>query len=367
MKTLMLFLALVSVTTIIAGCAGDGGGDPAPPPPEGYVTATDPATPPVVTGDMVLSGSVAAQAANRAKKRITLSSVLLEGVPLNLTKSNFQIYEGSTALTVFDVKQLADTSSKADIAFAVDSTGSMGGAITGVKNSIIAFADSLAATGIDVKFAGVAFWDKVGYDLGGTPPPNLGVYNAMLDKGTAEFKAWVGTLAATGGGDGPEVSVDAIKELADRVQWRPDAQSIIVGVTDIVSHQRDDGTTFALWTADDAIDACLGRIVVYTFSPGGTAPTASASVVAYGNDGQPLASPAVASTIDIARVAEGTGGLGFPYTGGTLNLNAIPLSSTISKGYVITFDDPLAGSPHTVNVRVNKDGKSASIVFALLF
>ncbi|MDO8473025.1 MAG: VWA domain-containing protein [Dehalococcoidia bacterium] len=377
MKTLLMIGVLLTVLAMMVGCGGSdctgvsGGGTPTPPPPPppgGFVSATDPAIPPVVAGDFIMSGGVAALAADHAKKKITLSSVLLAGVPLDLVKGDFQVIEGTTPLTVFDVKPLASTSSKADIAFAVDATGSMGGAIDGVKSSIIAFADSLTAGGIDVRFAGVDFYDKVGHDVGETPPPDLGIFGKNLDKTTAQFQAFIGSLVATGGGDGPEVSVDAIKELADRVNWRADAQSIIVGITDIVSHQRDDGTTFALWTADEAIAACLGRIVVHTFSPGGSSSSVAAAI---GNDGLPYvpgASPSATTTvIDIAGIATATGGRAFPFSGGSIDLTAIPLGSTISKGYVITFDDPIVGVPHKVKVVINKGGKTASIEFSLLF
>lgn len=320
---------------------------------------------PIVAGDYTMSGTVSAVGGVASAKKITLSAILDGGVPLDLTESNFRVYSAGTEVTPIDVVQLSETTSKADIAFAVDSTGSMGGAIDGVKDSIIAFTNSLSASGIDVRFAGVAFWDKVGYDLGGTPPADLGIFSKNLDKTAEEFKAWVGTLIASGGGDGPEVSVDAIYELADRVNWRPDAQSIIIGITDIISHQRGDGAvyegvSFALWTADEAIAKALGRIVVHTFSPGGVAPTATAATI-LGNDGLPVVIKTI-DTVDISVIANGTGGRAFFYNHGTLDLSAVPLASTLARGFSVTFTDPVSGE-HPVKVVITKDGKTASIEF----
>lgn len=353
-------VVIAAMLAAIAGCGGSGdcytpGGGSGP------VVVIGP---PVVTGDYTMAGTVSAVGGVASAKKVTLSAILDSGTPLDLVAGDFKVFSGTGEVTPITVTPLSSTTSKADIAFAVDATGSMGGAIDGVKDSIIAFTSSLASSGIDVKFAGVDFYDKVGYDIEDTPPADLNteIFGRALDKTTAEFQTWVGSLVASGGGDGPEVSVDAIKELADRVSWRPDAQSIIIAITDIVSHQRDDGTDFALWTSDEAIAACLGRIVVHTFSPGGVSPTASAAAV-IGNDGKPyVADKATTSVVDIAPIAVATGGKAFFYSHGTLDLSAIPLADTISKGYAITFTDPIPGE-HKVKVVVSKGGKTASIEF----
>ncbi len=359
MRYLFGFVVIAVVLAAIAGCGGSSNCF-TPPTGGGSVVVIGS---PVVAGDYTMSGTVSAVGGDPSAKKVTLSAILDGGVPLELTADNFKVYEGETEIKPVVVTQLSDTTSKADIAFAIDSTGSMSGAIDGVKSSVIAFADSLASSGIDVKFAGVPFFDKVGYDLGGTPPTDLGIFSKNLNKTTAEFKDWVGTLVASGGGDGPEVSVDAIYELAKRVNWRPDAQSIIIGITDVVSHQRDDGTDYALWTADEAIAACLGRIVVHTFSPGGVAPTATSTAM-LNNDGSIFVPSKSNPTIDISVIANGTGGKAFYYNHGTLDLSAIPLASTISRGFSVTFTDPATGE-HKVKVVITKDGKTASIEFTV--
>ncbi len=357
MRYLLGFVVIVAMLAAISGCGGSSDCF-VPPAGGGSVVVIGP---PVIAGDYTMSGTVSAVGGDPSAKKITLSAILDSGVPLDLVAGDFKVYEGETEIKPIVVTQLSDTTSKADVAFAVDATGSMSGAIGGVKDSIVAFADSLAGSGIDVKFAGVDFYDKVGYDAGGTPPADLGIFSKNLDKTTAEFKTWVGALVASGGGDGPEVSVDAVYELAKRVNWRPDAQSIIIAITDIVSHQRDDGTTFALWTADEAIAACLGRIVVHTFSPGGVAPTATSTAM-LNNDGSVFVPNKATSTVDVSVVANGTGGRAFFYNHGTLDLSAIPLASTISRGFSVTFADPMTGE-HKIKVVITKGGKTASIEF----
>jgi len=324
------------------------------------------AIPPAITDDAyTIAGAIAPDSTDPTTKRISLSSIIdpATGDPLEGLDS---LSGGDYILVLVDgfpvavtIVPTSSTTSKADIAFAVDATGSMGGTIEGVKDSINAFATSLTAAGLDVRFAGVDFYDKVGYDLGGTPPADLGIFGLNFDKTTAEFQAWVSTLYATGGGDGPEVSVDAIYELNARCNWRPGAQRIIIALTDIVSHQRDDGTDYALWTAEETIAACLGKTVVHAVSPGTGALTRAIM-----NDGRRGSFRATTSHVDIKVIADATGGkwIAMP-SGGNVDLTTIGIGTIISKGWVITFVDPRTGTKHTVRLILSKDGKLSDVIF----
>lgn len=314
-----------------------------------------------------ISGAVAPDAGDPTKKKISLSSIIDPATGLPITGLDALV--GADWVKVFvdglaadiTIVPTSETTSKADIAFAVDSTGSMSGTITGVKNSISAFATGLTTAGLDVRFAGVDFYDKVGYDLGDAAPADLGIFALNFDKTTAEFQTWVTTLSATGGGDGPEVSVDAIYELHSRCNWRAGAQRIIIAITDVVSHQRDDGTDYALWTADEAIAACLGNTVVHTVSPGTASGALTRGIM---NDGRRGSFRSSTSSIDIKGIADATGGkwIEFP-SDGNVDLTTIGISSIISSGWVITFTDVRTGTTHTVRVILSKDGKLSDVTF----
>ncbi|MEM7136395.1 MAG: vWA domain-containing protein [Myxococcota bacterium] len=114
------------------------------------------------------------------------------------------------------------TASGADVAFLVDTTGSMGRAVTGIADSIEAFAQELDAAGLGVRFAFVTFGDAYdtkrtefsGYTLGtGTDEPTRPdpTERPLLDftSDVELFSDFVEEVrnnvgGGAGGGDGPE-------------------------------------------------------------------------------------------------------------------------------------------------------------------
>jgi len=155
---------------------------------------------------------------------------------------------------------------KLDIAFVLDTTGSMKEEIAGVRDSVRNFADRLRETGFDLRLAAVTFGDVVNDPTGSRDPD--GIPRPVLDF-TPEvdtFKDFVGSLSARGGGDGPEVSLDATQFAANNLTWRPDAHKVIIVITDATAHQRDDGTDFASVTAEEVINNLKGKFTVYVVS-----------------------------------------------------------------------------------------------------
>lgn len=317
---------------------------------------------PITTDEWTIAGSSpTTDPVDPTKTRITLSSILEGGVPIEgLTAGEFELWIDGFLVGSFTITATSSTTSKVDIAFAIDSTGSMSGTLTGVQSSVVAFVDALTAAGMDAKLAGVDFYDKVGrqeYDA--ITDINDEIFGRLLDKTAEEFKTWVGTLYASGGGDGPEVSVDGIYELNSRVAWRDDAQHIIIAFTDVTSHQRGDGTDFALWTGDEAIAACLGKTVVHTVSPAGTK---AGEII--GNDGKPVRLTRADDLFDIATIALATGGKDMAIGSGAVDLGTLGIAATISKGYVITFTTP-SGGIHRVRLIMTKDGKVADWIWEI--
>jgi len=155
---------------------------------------------------------------------------------------------------------------KLDIAFVLDTTGSMEEEIAGVRDSVRNFADRLREVGFDLRLAVVTFGDVVNDPTGSRDPD--GIPRPVLDF-TPEvdtFKNFVGSLSADGGGDGPEVSLDATQFAANSLTWRPDAHKVIIVITDATAHQRDDGTDFSSVTAEEVINNLKGKFTVYVVS-----------------------------------------------------------------------------------------------------
>jgi len=126
---------------------------------------------------------------------------------------------------------------KADIMFVLDCTGSMQGEIDAIKDAITAFADTIESEGVRVRVGLIEFRDR----LIGEEPRLLTFAGQPFTNDPAAFRREVSALRATGGGDEPESSLDAVM-LALRQPFAPDANKVIVLVTDASPHVPDKDT-----------------------------------------------------------------------------------------------------------------------------
>ncbi len=145
-----------------------------------------------------------------------------------LDESNFTVDEDYGASWVNQypiIAYLRGGGGMADIVFCVDITGSMYSMMDDVVAGLEDFAESLAVAGISYRLGLNTFGDSVyfpyGYDLTGD---------------ISTFETWVSGLSFGGGGDGPEVSLDAIMEALDSMNYRYGATIVIIMVTDAPPH-----------------------------------------------------------------------------------------------------------------------------------
>lgn len=154
---------------------------------------------------------------------------------------------------------------KADIIFAIDLTGSMGGEIAVVKTEAISIMDSLAARIADVQFGLVSFMDYVGTysttEPGSVPETYTarygyspsGDYPYLLDQGlttdTTDMANDINALTLGSGADGPQDYTRIIHESwnDDDIDWRDDAEKFLILFGDNVPHDtnfdfNNDGT-----------------------------------------------------------------------------------------------------------------------------
>jgi Mg-chelatase subunit ChlD len=208
-----------------------------------------------------------------------------------------------------------------DIVFVLDVTGSMGNAITEVKNSIIAFTDSLTSRGMAYRLAMVTFLDA-----------NENVYDFTTSATT--FKSWVTAQYAHGGGDGPENSLDAL-DAACTMGWDPNARHVVAWITDNSYHEADWAT---VRTRQQVIAHLLETsIVVYSI-------------------GEP-----VYQTDWYMPIVNATGGKFYNYLGKFLDILVdIGLSNTSSR-MVASYTAPVSGSlAHNVTVSVHYAGRGGA-------
>ncbi|UCZ53528.1 VWA domain-containing protein [Bacillus shivajii] len=112
----------------------------------------------------------------------------------------------------------------ADIVFVIDTTGSMGGAISNVRNNVIEFAEKLNLENVDARL-GLIDYKDITYD-GPDSTQNLGWF---LDP--EDFQDKVAAMTATGGGPIPESAVDALEE-GRRMGFRENASRHMILITD---------------------------------------------------------------------------------------------------------------------------------------
>ena len=151
-----------------------------------------------------------------------------------LTKDDFQLFEDGNPVEIKGFAGLEEARS-VDIVFVFDTTGSMRDEIEGVKNTSIAFANKLRDSNRDFRLGLVAFGDEV---------REVRNRDGNLTANAEEFKGWIGQLRADGGGDDPEISLDALKRATQMI-YRDGTQKVLLLITDAPPHQKGDGTRFS--------------------------------------------------------------------------------------------------------------------------
>jgi hypothetical protein len=273
----MALLAVVGGIVLLAGCSGN-------------FAPTLPA--PIGEGASSVISIGFDEAELPAGLRAGNFSVKIDGVPTRVTN----VEEGSTDAPVF-------------ICFVIDTTGSMSGEIGIVRDNIQAFADTLA--GRNIIWGGVEFGDATPLD---GPSPSFDTPRTKFDAANDldGFKTWVGTLDASGGGDGPENPLDAMMEVRnDEFGWDVPADAIreFIVITDITAHQRGDGTTFCDTTLDEVRAAFRGYAVVDVVGPNLASTVAATAIKAAANNGaSAVGTKQTTEDVDVRPLATATGG-----------------------------------------------------------
>jgi hypothetical protein len=153
----------------------------------------------------------------------------------NLTKDNVQVFEDGQPAKILYFRGVGQ-GRPVDIVFVLDITESMQPYIDAVKQNMINFAQDLAQNHRDYRLGLVTFED---YVVSKYPDCNC-PYIKMMTPDAEKFTNWVGTLHAGGGGDIPEDPLDALAYAAT-LPFRPDAQGIIIMITDAPPHVAGDG------------------------------------------------------------------------------------------------------------------------------
>lgn len=129
-----------------------------------------------------------------------------------------------------------------DIAFVVDTTGSMGGFLNSAKRQMRDMIRAVNTMGLDLHYVLADYRDH---------PPEEHSYVAQLQTGSApvpydRFDAALSGLGLGGGGDLPEAVLDGLNLLGD-VQWRPHSRRLAFLVGDAPAHGYTKGGQHDRW------------------------------------------------------------------------------------------------------------------------
>jgi VWFA-related protein len=218
--------------------------------------------------------------ANGGAVGLYFSATDLRGQPVGqLSPENVHVEEDGQTVQIVDFRG-EEQGRPVDIVVVFDITESMGPFIDGMKEATIDFADRLAKANRDYRLGLVTFEDYVVRQ------------ETVFTRSAREFKSWVGALQAAGGGDIPENSLDALV-VASQFPFRPEAQAVVILITDAPNHYRGDGSEknnpygreVTQLTVDEVITALKrANLSVYAVAP------------------PPFAAP------DLQKIAQATGG-----------------------------------------------------------
>jgi hypothetical protein len=220
--------------------------------------------------------------------------------------SNFTVYEDGDEVPVESVEFTEGT--QADVVFVFDDSGSMSGEIDSLQREVKSLTDSIEEAGIDARYGLVTFKDSNERDL-------------ELTEEADTLKTNVDDLRATGGGDTPEDSLDAIKTGIDS-SFREDAQKVVIHITDAGAHS-ESRTDF---TRDEAVEELRTEgISFYTVSP---------------DDSKP------------ASIAEEVGGISISYRTTDFSIFLDSLKEQLTSRYVVSYvsPNPSVGDGHRVDL-----------------
>ena len=139
-----------------------------------------------------------------------------------------------------DIERVTFLGDELDLVFVFDDTGSMSDEIEGAKEGVRFLTEEIDAQEMDARYSLVTF-------------KNEPTVRTPFTRDAATVTSHVDDLYASGGGEIPEGNFDAIERALD-LDYRPDAQRVMVDITDAPSHFDGDGSGVSDYTFDDVAE-----------------------------------------------------------------------------------------------------------------
>ncbi len=276
------------------------------------------------------------------------------GAPVgNLRADNVEVYEDGKRAKILDFRGQGQ-GRPVDIVFVLDVTESMQPYIDAVKQNVISFAQDLASNNRDYRLGLVTFED---YVVSKEPDCNC-AYRDKMTSNVHEFTDWVGSLHSGGGGDIPEDQLDALA-YASTFPFRPEAQGIVILVTDAPDHHAGDGSAHsqhdqAFWDHHPNKDADVTDLTADKVA----AMFKKTGLTLYAVVPPPFIAP------DYAQLVSSTHGRSYNIVTeeGRFDELVREIGHSIATEYSLTYRTPVPiedGTQRKVELKVNYNGQSA--------
>jgi hypothetical protein len=152
----------------------------------------------------------------------------------------------------------------ADVVFCIDSTGSMGPCIEGVKENVGRLIQGFSAdkqSTLDWRVRLVSYRDLRAGEV---------AEEFAFTDNAEEFVSQIRSIKASGGGDEPESTLDAIMTAA-KSDWRPQCNKVVVLLTDASTHPELHPSSVSSGQAkdmDEVINTLAGKgILLHLYGP----------------------------------------------------------------------------------------------------
>lgn len=298
------------------------------------------------SNDFNISGSIAREGERTV--RVTLNALSVDGsIATNLSENNFIIVENDC---VRPISSFSTDNVGVDIVFVQDLSGSMSSAISGVRSSVITFANDLADRGINARFASVGYSgnSSIPSEPASSPCEFVGPVRDVTS--VTNFQSHVtNQWVASGGCDLPENGLEAIKYAHENLSWRSGAARVYIDITDVSHHTADTNCNGEGQCTNQTLESIVEMV----------GETSTIHVVAPDNSSQRTAS----GGLDPWRLAEATGGkkLTLPRNG-FVDLSELGIADIVGEAITFTFE---SASPqqaiHNLRIRAEIDDKIAEL------
>lgn len=252
----------------------------------------------------------------------------MQGQPIGqLSPDDLEVREDGKKAVIIDFRGESQ-GRPIDIVVVFDVTESMQPYIEAMKEVTIDFADQLAKANRDYRLGLVTFEDYVMRD------------EPVFTRSAGEFKSWIGALQAGGGGDIPENSLDALV-VASRFPFRPEAQGVLILITDAPNHYQGDGS-----------EKTYNREVTHLTASDVIAELKSVNLTVFALAPPPFEAP------DLHRIAKETGGRHYNRASESTRLPGIinEIGRSLASQYFLTYTSPNPiedGTKREIALKVN--------------